>query len=226
MSDFNEQRERMVEQQIVRRGVHDPQVLAAMRRVPRDAFVAPDWRPFAYDDAPLPIGGGQSISQPFIVARMLEAAELHAGDHVLDIGTGSGYAAAIAAEIAARVDSIERDAELVEAARERLLRLGYANVAVYLGDGTAGLEAHAPYDAIVAAAGAPHVPHALRSQLARGGRLVMPVGREPDRQRLVKIVRVTEQNYEEHAFAEVRFVPLVGGDGWPESGCSGGRWVG
>jgi protein-L-isoaspartate(D-aspartate) O-methyltransferase len=226
MSDFNEARERMVEWQIARRGVHDPQVLAAMRCVPRDAFVAPDWRPFAYDDAALPIGGGQSISQPFIVATMLEAAELHAGDRVLDIGTGSGYAAAVAAQIAARVDSIERDAELVEAARERLRRLGYANIVVYLGDGTAGLAEHAPYDAIVAAAGAPHVPRALRAQLACGGRLVMPIGREPDRQRLVKIVRVDEQHYEEHAFDDVRFVPLVGEDGWPERGRRGGRWVG
>ncbi|MBN3805064.1 protein-L-isoaspartate(D-aspartate) O-methyltransferase [Paraburkholderia sp. Ac-20336] len=225
MSDFTEARERMVERQIVRRGVRAPHVLAAMRSVPRDAFVLPGWREFAYDDSPLPIGGGQSISQPFIVARMLEAAALHPGDRVLDIGTGSGYAAAIAARIVASVDSIERDAELVEAARERLERLGYANVAVHLGDGTAGFAAHAPYDAIVAAASGPHVPKALLAQLACGGRLVMPIGREAGRQRLVKIVRRSEQEYEETSFDEVRFVPLVGDDGWPERGGLTGRSV-
>ncbi|SMG06617.1 protein-L-isoaspartate(D-aspartate) O-methyltransferase [Paraburkholderia susongensis] len=226
MSEFTEARERMVEWQIFRRGVRDPLVLAAMRRVPREAFVPPYWHEFAYDDTPLPIGGGQSISQPFIVAKMLEAAALHPGERVLDIGTGSGYAAAIAAEIVARVDSIERDAELVEAARERLQRLGYANVSVHLGDGTAGLAEHAPYDAIIAAASGPHVPTALRAQLACGGRLVMPVGSESGRQRLVKIVRSSEQEYEEHAFGDVRFVPLVGGDGWPERGRLAARWAG
>lgn len=216
MSDFTEARERMVERQIRRRGVRDPNVLSAMQRVPRDAFVPTELHEFAYDDTPLPLQGGQSISQPVIVAKMLEAAELHPGDHVLDIGTGSGYGAAIAAEIAARVESIERDPALAETARERLRKLGYANVAVYLGDGTAGLAEHAPYDVIIAAAGGPRVPPGLCSQLAPGGRLVMPVGPEPSRQRLVKIVRRGERDYEEHVFGEVRFVPLVGRDGWPE----------
>jgi protein-L-isoaspartate(D-aspartate) O-methyltransferase len=218
MSEFDEARAWMVERQIVQRGVSDDHVIEAMRRVPREAFVPFELRDFAYDDTPLPIGGEQSISQPYIVAKMLAAAELQPGDRVLDIGTGSGYAAAIAAEIAGRVDSIERDASLAEGARECLQRLGYENVEVHVGDGTAGLAAHAPYDAIIAAAGGPHVPKALRAQLAVGGRLVMPVGSSPSRQRLVKIVRLGEHDYEEHAFADVRFVPLVGGDGWPEPG--------
>ncbi|WP_233859784.1 protein-L-isoaspartate(D-aspartate) O-methyltransferase [Paraburkholderia sp. HD33-4] len=218
MGDFDEARAWMVERQIVQRGVRDDYVIEAMRRVPREAFVPSDLREFAYDDTPLPIGGEQSISQPYIVAKMLAAAELQPGDRVLDIGTGSGYAAAIAAEIAGRVDSIERDASLAEGARERLQRLGYENVEVHVGDGTVGLAAHAPYNAIIAAAGGPHVPRALRAQLALGGRLVMPVGGSPSRQRLVKIVRRGEHDYDEHAFADVRFVPLVGDDGWPEPG--------
>ncbi|MGF6981094.1 protein-L-isoaspartate(D-aspartate) O-methyltransferase [Paraburkholderia atlantica] len=218
MGDFDEARAWMVERQIVQRGVRDDFVIEAMRRVPREAFVPFDLREFAYDDTPLPIGGEQSISQPYIVAKMLAAAELQPGDRVLDIGTGSGYAAAIAAEIAGRVDSIERDASLAEGARERLQRLGYENVEVHVGDGTAGLAAHAPYNAIIAAAGGPRVPQALRVQLAVGGRLVMPVGSSPSRQRLVKIVRRDEHDYDEHAFADVRFVPLVGDDGWPAPG--------
>ncbi|WP_027194824.1 protein-L-isoaspartate(D-aspartate) O-methyltransferase [Paraburkholderia sprentiae] len=218
MSDFDDARAWMVERQIVQRGVRDDYVIEAMRRVPREAFVPSDLREFAYDDTPLPIGGEQSISQPYIVAAMLAAAELQPGDRVLDIGTGSGYAAALAAEIAGRVDSIERDASLAEGARERLRQLGYENVEVHIGDGTAGLAAHAPYNAIIAAAGGPRVPRALRAQLAVGGRLVMPVGSSPSRQRLGKIVRRGEHDYDEHAFADVRFVPLVGDDGWPEQG--------
>ncbi|ABE37140.1 protein-L-isoaspartate O-methyltransferase [Paraburkholderia xenovorans LB400] len=216
MTDSSVAREWMVERQIVRRGVRDPHLLAAMRRVPRDAFVPAELREFAYDDTPLPLENEQSISQPVIVAKMLEAAQLHPGDHVLDIGTGSGYAAAVAGEIAARVDSIERDAALADTAQDRLARLGYTNVVVHHGDGTAGLAEHAPYDAIIAAAGGPRVPHALCSQLAPGGRLIMPVGPEPNRQRLVKIVRRGEQDYEERVLGDVRFVPLVGDDGWPE----------
>ncbi|WP_248295134.1 protein-L-isoaspartate(D-aspartate) O-methyltransferase [Paraburkholderia sp. UYCP14C] len=216
MGDFDEARAGMVERQIVQRGVLDDYVIEAMRRVPREAFVPSDLREFAYDDTPLPIGGEQTISQPYIVAKMLAAAELQPGDRVLDIGTGSGYAAALAAEIAGRVDSIERDASLAESARERLQRLGYENVEVHVGDGTVGFAAHAPYDAIIAAAGGPHVPQALRAQLAIGGRLVIPVGSSRHHQRLVKIVRRGEHDYDEHGLAEVRFVPLVGDDGWPE----------
>lgn len=215
MTDFNEARERMVEWQIARRGIRNPHVLAAMRRVPREEFVPADLRDFAYDDTPLPIGNEQTISQPAIVAAMIEAAEVSPGDRVLDVGTGSGYAAAVAAAIADHVYSIERHAGLVDTAREILGRLGISNVTVHLGDGTMGLAEHAPYDAIIAAAGGPHVPDIWRRQLAVGGRIVMPVGRDPHYQRLIKLVRRNEQDYDRSWLGEVRFVPLVGEDGWP-----------
>lgn len=214
MTDFNEARERMVEWQIVRRGICDPHVLAAMRRVPREEFVSADLREFAYEDSPLPIGNEQTISQPAIVAAMIEAAELSPGDRVLDVGTGSGYAAAVAAAIADHVHSIERHAGLVDTAREILRRLEIANVTVHLGDGTIGLAEHAPYNAIIAAAGGPHVPDAWRKQLAIGGRIVMPVGRHLHYQRLIKLVRRNEQDFDSSWLGEVRFVPLVGEDGW------------
>lgn len=215
MTDFTEARERMVERQIARRGVVNPHVLAAMRRVPREEFVAADLREFAYEDTPLPIGNEQTISQPAIVAAMIDAAEVSPGERILDVGTGSGYAAAVAAAIAQHVDSIERHAGLVATAREVLRRLQISNVTIHLGDGTVGLAEHAPYDAIIAAAGGPHVPDAWRRQLAVGGRIVMPVGRDPHHQRLIKLVRRSEQDYDESWLGEVRFVPLVGEDAWP-----------
>lgn len=215
MTDFDEARERMVEWQIARRGIGNPRVLAAMRRVRREEFVPADLREFAYDDTPLPIGNEQTISQPAIVAAMIEAAEVSPGDRVLDVGTGSGYAAAVAAAIAEHVYSIERHAGLVDMARETLSRLGISNVSVYPGDGTLGLEEHAPYHAIIAAAGGPRVPQAWRRQLAVGGRIVMPVGRDPHFQRLIKLVRRSEEDYERIWLGEVRFVPLLGEDGWP-----------
>jgi protein-L-isoaspartate(D-aspartate) O-methyltransferase len=215
MTDFNEARERMVEWQIARRGICNPRVLAAMRRVPREEFVCAELREFAYDDGPLPIGNEQTISQPAIVAAMIDAVDLRPGERVLDVGTGSGYAAAVAAAIAEHVYSIERHIELVETAREILRKLGISNVSVHHGDGTMGLAEHAPYDAIIAAAGGPHVPHAWCGQLAVGGRIVMPVGRNPHFQRLIKLVRRNEQDYERSWLGEVRFVPLVGEDGWP-----------
>lgn len=215
MTDFNEARERMVAWQIARRGICDPLVLAAMRRVPREEFVAAELREFAYDDSPLPIGNEQTISQPAIVAAMLEAVELRPGERVLDVGTGSGYAAAVAATIAGHVYSIERHAGLVETARDILHKLGISNVSVHHGDGTVGLAEHAPYDAIIAAAGGPRVPQAWCEQLAIGGRIVMPVGRHPHCQRLIKLVRRSEQDYDRSWLGAVRFVPLVGKDGWP-----------
>jgi protein-L-isoaspartate(D-aspartate) O-methyltransferase len=205
----------MVERQIVRRGICNPAVLAAMRRVPREEFVPAELREFAYDDLPLPIGNEQTISQPAIVASMIEAAELSPGDRVLDVGTGLGYAAAVAATIAGYVYSIERHAELVDAAREILERLNISNITVHLGDGTMGLAEHAPYDAIIAAAGGPRVPAAWREQLAIGGRIIMPLGRDLHYQRLIKLVRRSEQDYDQSSLGEVRFVPLVGADGWP-----------
>ncbi|MGY6124577.1 protein-L-isoaspartate(D-aspartate) O-methyltransferase [Paraburkholderia strydomiana] len=229
MTDFNEARERMVERQIVRRGIRDPQVLAAMRVVPREAFVPDYVRDLAYEDRPLPIGNEQTISQPAIVATMIEAAELQPGDIVLDVGTGSGYAAAVAAAIAAHVYSIERHAELVVTARDILARLNISNVTVHLGDATTGLAEHAPYDAIIAAAGGPHIPAAWRNQLAIGGRIVMPVGRELHYQRLVKLVRRGEDDYRSSSLGEVSFVPLVGADAWPgpdAAQCDAGGIVG
>ena len=215
MTDFKEARERMVERQIARRGIGNPDVLAAMRRVPREEFVPAYLREFAYEDTPLPIGNEQTISQPAIVAQMIEAAELSPGDRVLDVGTGSGYAAAVAAMIVDHVHSIERHAELIDTAREILGRVGISNVTVHLGDGTAGLAEHAPYDAIIAAAAGPHVPQAWRQQLAIGGRIVMPVGRDPHYQRLIKLVRRSEDDYDKYSLGAVSFVPLVGEDGWP-----------
>ncbi|CAN7401255.1 protein-L-isoaspartate(D-aspartate) O-methyltransferase [Paraburkholderia sp. DD10] len=215
MTNLPEARELMVERQIAGRSIGDPNVLAAMRRVPREEFVPAHLREFAYDDTPLPIAEQQTISQPYIVARMIEAAQLRPGDRVLEIGTGSGYAAAIAAAIAAHVDTVERHAALAQSARETLARLGIDNVTVHTGDGTHGLPEGAPYDAIFASAGGPHVPRAWREQLALGGRLIMPVGHERYHQRLVKVVRRTEHDYDERTLGAVMFVPLIGDDGWP-----------
>lgn len=214
MIDFREARERMVVEQIAARGIRDSNVLSAMRQVPREEFVAEHLRECAYDDGPLPIASQQTISQPAIVAQMIEAAELSRYDRVLDVGTGSGYAAAVAAAIVAHVDSVERDPVLADTARETLARLGIANVTVYLGDGTVGLSAHAPYDAIIAGAGGPRIPRAWRSQLSVGGRIVMPVGRVPYHQRLIKLVRYGEHDYQERSLGAVSFLPLIGEDGW------------
>jgi len=218
MADFGRARERMVDVQIARRGVRDGRVLEAMRRVPREAFVEPGFEEFAYEDGPLPIGEGQTISQPYIVALMIEAAEIEPGDRVLEVGAGSGYAAAVMAEIAERVCAIERHASLGEAARRRLERLGYDNIDLRLGDGTKGWPEAGPFDAILVAAGGPEVPPALTEQLAVGGRLVIPVGDQEGPQRLVKITRKSAADYEEEGLAEVAFVPLVGEGGWAEDG--------
>jgi protein-L-isoaspartate(D-aspartate) O-methyltransferase len=211
---FAEQRERMVEQ-IAARGVRDPAVLTAMRTVPRERFVPESLADRAYDDGPLPIGEGQTISQPYVVAAMTEALRLQPRDRVLEIGTGSGYAAAVLASIVAEVYTVERVASLAEAACRRLADLGYATVHVRLGDGTLGWAEHAPYDAIVVTAGGPDVPQSLLRQLAPDGRLVMPVGPGPRSQRLVRIVRTPDDRYERDDFEDVAFVPLIGAEGWP-----------
>jgi protein-L-isoaspartate(D-aspartate) O-methyltransferase len=203
----------MVEVQIEGRGVHDPAVLAAMARVPREAFVPDDLARLAYADRPLPIGAGQTISQPYIVAAMTEALRLQPRDRVLEVGTGSGYSAAVLATIVAEVFTIEVVEDLAESARRRLGDLGYANVHVRHGDGSVGWPEHAPYDAIVVTAGSPDVPPSLLRQLAIDGRLVMPVG--PLRsQRLIRIVRSGEDTYEREVLEEVAFVPLIGAEGW------------
>jgi protein-L-isoaspartate(D-aspartate) O-methyltransferase len=214
---FAEARERMVEFQLVGRGIRDPAVLAAMRTVPRERFVDGDLVHRAYEDGPLPIGEGQTISQPYIVAVMTEALRLQAGDRVLEIGTGSGYAAAVLAVIAAEVYTIERMESLAALSRRRLRELGYANVQVRHGDGSLGWSEHAPYDAIVVTAGGPEVPHSLLGQLAVGGRLVMPVGSTSRSQRLVRVVRTGEETYDREPLEEVCFVPLIGAEGWPAS---------
>ena len=206
-------RQQMVENQIVARGVKDPAVLTAMRTVARELFVAPDLASFAYSDKPLEIPESQSISQPYIVALMLEALQLEPEARVLEIGTGSGYAAAVLSQLADEVHTVERLPGLAAEAEERLRRLGYANVHCHLGDGSLGWVEAAPYDAIVVAAASPKVPQALRAQLKPGGRLVVPVGR-PNEQRLRRILR-TESGYEEADLGPVRFVPLIGEGGWP-----------
>jgi protein-L-isoaspartate(D-aspartate) O-methyltransferase len=209
-------RRRMVERQIAARGIRDARVLAAMGRVPREKFLREGLAEFAYKDTPLPIESDQTISQPYIVAYMTESLGLRGGEKVLEIGTGSGYAAAVLAEVAGEVYTVERYAGLAASAAERLERLGYRNVHVLHGDGTLGWPEHAPYDAIVVAAGGPEVPASLREQLVVGGRLVIPVGPSVRSQRLVRITRRAAHDYDEEELMAVAFVPLVGEEGWEE----------
>ena len=207
-------RERMVREQIEARGMHDPRVCAAMREVPRHLFAGTDDPALAYDDRPLPIGSGQTISQPYIVAVMTEALRLRDGSHVLEVGTGCGYQAAVLSLLARDVVSIERHPALAERAAERLATLGYRNVRVIVGDGTRGWADEAPYDGMLVAAGAPAVPDALRRQLADGGRLVIPVGNEY-LQHLTVVTRDGDAFHQVVASA-CAFVPLVGEQGWPD----------
>jgi protein-L-isoaspartate(D-aspartate) O-methyltransferase len=218
MPDPKYVRERMVETQIARRGIRAEPVLRAMREVPREEFVDPGMEEFAYEDGPLPIGEGQTISQPYIVALMIEAAEIGPTDRVLDVGTGSGYAAAVMSRLAKKVFTIERHPRLAEIARERIARLGYDTIEVHIGDGTQGLPEAAPFQAILVGASGPEVPEALKAQLALGGRLVIPVGQAPWRQSLHKVTRVSEVEYQEEDLGAVSFVPLIGAEGWAERG--------
>jgi protein-L-isoaspartate(D-aspartate) O-methyltransferase len=213
-ADLARARADMVEHQIARRGVRDKRVLKAMARIPREAFVLPGWEDEAYEDQPLPIAERQTISQPYIVAYMIEAAGLRPGDRALEIGTGSGYAAAVMAAIAARVYTIDRHPGLAETARRRLQELGFDNIEVRVGDGTLGWPEAQPFDAIIVTAGGPKVPADLREQLAIGGRLVIPVGESLHRQRLVRVVREGPADYREEDLADVAFVPLIGEAGW------------
>lgn len=218
MTDFAAERETMVRRQIAARGIGSRRLLDAFRSVPREEFVPEGVRQFAYEDGPLPIGAEQTISQPYIVALMIEAAGIEPGDKVLEIGAGSGYAAAVMGRIAGEVISIERHRALAEAARARMARLGYDNVRIVEGDGTGGLAEEAPFDAILCAASGSHVPCALLDQLAAGGCLVMPVGEPNAVQKLVKLVRRGEEDFEEEDLGPVRFVPLIGAHGWSERG--------
>ncbi len=214
MIDYSWRRQQMVEQQIEARGVRSQKVLDAMGRVPREVFLPEDIREFAYEDSPLPIAAEQTISQPYIVAFMTEGLALERGEKVLEIGTGSGYAAAVLAEIAGKVYTIERIEELAARAASTLADLNYENVEVIHADGTLGLPEQAPFDAIVVTAGGPEVPDSLKKQLKIGGRLVIPVGSYRDVQELVRVTRVSKSEYKQEDLADVRFVPLVGAEGW------------
>lgn len=216
MTDFVALREQMIERQIRGRGIHNALVLDAMRAVPREAFVHGEQRAFAYSDGPLPIGEGQTISQPFIVAAMIDAAEVKPGSAVLEIGAGSGYAAAVMSRIAAKVFAIERHAALTEEARTRLAGLGCDNVELRTGDGASGWAEAAPFDAIIVSAGGPSAPQALKAQLAIGGVLVMPIGPSPRAQRLVRVRRLSAERFEATDIGAVSFVPLIGVHGWPD----------
>lgn len=206
-SERAEERARMVAEQIAGRGVRDERVLAALRRVPRHRFVPEAERGAAYEDHPLPIGSLQTISQPFIVAVMSELAELAPGERVLEVGTGSGYQAAVLAELGAEVDSIEIVPELAASARKTLRALGYERVNVITGDGYRGLPERAPFDAILVTAAPDHVPQPLLDQLAVGGRLVIPVG---DEFQQLRVLERTAQSIEDRPVFDVRFVPMTG----------------
>ena len=218
MSDLGKLREDMVENQIAARGIRSAAVLGALRKVPREAFLPERLREFAYEDSPIPIAAGQTISQPYIVALMTDALDLAGGERVLEIGTGSGYAAAVLAEIAAEVYTVERIGELAEKAASTLTALGCRNVHVVHGDGTLGWAAAAPYDAIIVAAAGPEVPESLKQQLKVGGRLVIPVGSDPRAQELVRVTRTSNDEFKSEDLADVRFVPLVGKEGWAPEG--------
>jgi protein-L-isoaspartate(D-aspartate) O-methyltransferase len=218
MKDATLARENMVERQIAGRGVRSNLVLEAMRKVPREAFLPERLREFAYDDTPLPISEGQTISQPYIVALMVEALALTGGEKVLEVGAGSGYAAAVLAEIASEVYTIERIAQLAQKAGAALSEIGCENAHVIHADGTLGWPDLAPYDAIVVAAGGPEVPESLKNQLKTGGRLVIPIGTDTRSQELVRVTRISETDFKTEDLADVRFVPLIGEQGWTEQG--------
>ena len=214
MSDFSKQREEMVERQLVERGIRDERVLEAMRVVPREVFVPERHRELSYRDGPLPIEDGQTISQPYIVALMIEAMDLGPGDRVLEVGAGSGYAAAVLGRTAGRVFAVEYHGTLAGLAADRMEELGYDNVEVRHGDGTRGWEEQAPFDGILVSAGGPDAPPTLLKQLAIGGTMVIPVGDRTRSQELLRIRRTGEHEYDEESLGRVQFVPLVGSEGW------------
>lgn len=213
---MQEERERMVKQQLEGRGIRSVRVLEAMRTVPREAFVPADLASFAYDDLPLAIGLGQTISQPYIVALTLEALDLKPQDLALEVGAGSGYAACVLGQLVREVYAVERISALALSAQARLAALGQHNVHVVEGDGSLGLPAHAPYDAIAVSAAGPQVPKALLEQLSPGGRLVIPVGGAGDAQELLRVTRQEGGGFRREMLAGVRFVPLIGAQGWAQ----------
>jgi protein-L-isoaspartate(D-aspartate) O-methyltransferase len=218
VAGFAARREQMVARQIAARGIRNPHLLKAMREVQRERFVPAGLAGQAYEDMPLPIEAGQTISQPYIVAVMIEAADMAPGGKALEIGAGSGYAAAVMSRIADRVIAIERHGELADLAEARMRQLGYDNVRIVHGDGSAGLPDEAPFDAILAAASGSHVPDTLKRQLAIGGTLVMPIGEPGAVQSLVAVTRTAEEAYQTRDLGPVRFVPLIGEQAWSEEG--------
>jgi protein-L-isoaspartate(D-aspartate) O-methyltransferase len=211
---FARQRQEMIDRQIRARGIRDEAILAALAEVPRERFVLDAYRHAAYDDTPLPIPGEQTISQPYVVALMMRALDLRPEDKVLEIGAGSGYATALLSRIVREVHGVERHRVLVDYARTRLAQLGYDNAHIHHGDGTMGWPEAAPYDAILVSASGPSVPEALRSQLAGGGRLVMPIGHARGLQSLLLLTRTGPGTFRQRDLGGVRFVPLIGEQGW------------
>ena len=216
MDEYAHARETMISEQLVKRGIRNPRALEAFRHVPREKFVTAEQRELAYADCALPIADEQTISQPYVVALMLEAAEIGPTDRVLEIGAGSGYSAALLGHLAQRVWTMERHASLARFAGARIAELGLANVTVLRGDGTLGWSPAAPFNVILVAAGGPAAPEPLRQQLAMGGRLVIPVGRDVSTQRLLKITRLDQANFAEVDLGSVAFVPLFGKHGFGE----------
>ena len=212
--EFDAQREHMVREQIERRGIHDERVLQAMRTVPRHLFIPEDQRYWAYSDGALRIAMGQTISQPYIVALMSAALQLTGDERVLEVGTGSGYQAAILGYLGAEIHSIERHPSLAETAAQQLKELGITNVQVHLGDGSLGLPDFAPYQAIMVTAAAPEVPHSLLKQLDEGARLVLPVGGRFSQ--VLQVWRREENKFKKSTISPVAFVPLIGAEGWDE----------
>jgi protein-L-isoaspartate(D-aspartate) O-methyltransferase len=217
MTDYVAERAAMVERHLKRRGITEPPIIDAFLAVPREAFVSPEYAHLAYGDHPLPIEAGQTISQPYIVALTIQAAGIKAGDKVLEVGAGSGYAAAVIGRIAKQVIGIERQHDLVEIARQRMDLLGYSNVEIIEGDGTKGCPDYAPFDAIVAAASGSHVPKPWIDQLTDGGRIVMPVGSRDFVQELIKVIKGSDGKLIQENLGGVRFVPLIGEEGWKDA---------
>jgi protein-L-isoaspartate(D-aspartate) O-methyltransferase len=215
--NFSNSRKKMVNHQLISRGISDDLVLNAMGEVPREAFVPRKLRNLAYNDSALPIDEEQTISQPYMVALMIEALDLVPDSRVLEIGTGSGYATAVLSRVASQVFTVERHASLARVAEERFQKLGYENIRVHIGDGTMGWSEHAPYDGIVVTAGAPRIPDPLIKQLKVKANLVIPIADQQNSQKLIRLIRKDENEYQEENLGSVRFVPLIGEAGWDES---------
>lgn len=214
MASMKQKRAEMVKTHLIPRGITDEKVIHAMETVPREYFIPPDMKELAYADGPLPIEENQTISQPYIVALMIQEMEPETKDSALDIGTGSGYAAAVLSRVVKEVYTIERHEKLVKKAKKRFSGLGYNNIHVVLGDGTLGLPEHSPYHEIVVTAGSPSIPSQLTDQLADGGRLVIPVGANINLQELIRIRRINKNDILREKICDVRFVPLIGKAGW------------